>query len=176
MQTLSSIRDFADARSVAIIGASARKESWGYSMTERLIGAGYKGAIQLVNRGGGEILGHRVSRSVDAIPGEVDLALATLGNEQIFEIVEACVKKGVRGLIVYTAGFAEVGEQGLELQKQVVGLARDGGMRVIGPNCNGLFNARLGLNLTGRGLFHLCRRVAISVCGGSARPLNAKSG
>src|SRR5439155_3196216 len=81
---------------------------------------------------------------IAAVPGGVDFAVIAVPANLAVEAMESCVEKGVRAVVMFTAGFAEIGGEGRALQDRVTQIARDGGIRLCGPNCLGLFNMRTG--------------------------------
>ncbi len=134
---------------VAVVGASANQEKVGYFCLRNLIEAGYKGRIYPVNPRLAEVLGLKAYPSVRAIPGEVDLALVVIPAEAAVSAVEDCVARGVKGVIMITGGFRELGtEAGLALQDRIKDMADGSGTRIIGPNTIGLVNPRINLNAT----------------------------
>jgi acyl-CoA synthetase (NDP forming)/GNAT superfamily N-acetyltransferase len=137
-------------RSVAVIGASREPGSIGRRLLDNLLIGDFAGEVYAVNAAGGEIGGRTAYRSVSEVPGEVDLALVATPAATVLEVVEDCARKGVKGLVIVSSGFAETGEEGLALQRQVVATARANGMRVVGPNCLGVINTdpEIRLNAT----------------------------
>jgi len=133
-------------RSVAIIGASDNVTKWGYMVIERPLRTGYKGKIYPVNPQADTILGLPSYRSVKDIPGTVDLAVITTQASHVPSIMQQCVDKGVKGAILISAGFAETGTEGKELEEKVMDIARKGGIRCVGPNCMGIWSAAGQLN------------------------------
>src|SRR6202011_1187572 len=101
-----------------------------------------------VNRGGASMAGVRGYGSVADIPDEIDLAVICVPRTQVLESAAVCLARGIRGLCVITAGFAEVGEGGSEYQRQLLELVRAHGGRLIGPNCLGVAAAGARLNAT----------------------------
>jgi acyl-CoA synthetase (NDP forming) len=134
-------------RSVAVIGASDNIGKWGYLMVDRPMRTGYKGAIYPVNPQTDNILGLRSFASVKDIPDAVDLAVITVQAQHVPSVMRECVEKGVRGAVLISAGFAETGPSGMELQNSVVQIARSGGIRLVGPNGNGIWSAAGCLNI-----------------------------
>jgi acyl-CoA synthetase (NDP forming) len=128
------------ARSVALVGASNDPRKWGRRMLNNLINGGYPGEIYPVNPGEDRILGLTSYPSVSAIPGTPDLAVIVVPPANVVQIVRECVAKGVRAGVVITAGFAELGEKGAQMQHEMVTAARSGGMVLVGPNCNGFMS------------------------------------
>ncbi len=122
-------------KSVAIIGASATPGKIGNTVVKNLIESGYQGGIYPVNPQAEEILGIKCFPTISAIPGEVDAAVITIPAKFVIEATEECGKKGVKGLIIITSGFSEVGRA--DLEQEIVDIARQYGMRVLGPNIVG---------------------------------------
>jgi acetyl coenzyme A synthetase (ADP forming)-like protein len=145
-----SIARILQPHSVAVIGAGRKPDGIGHSVVRNLIDGGFKGSIYPVNPNVDTLLGLRCSPDVQAIEGPVDLAVLAIPAGQCIEAVDACGRKGVKGLVVISAGFAEVGAEGVELQRELVLRAHRGGMRVVGPNCFGVINTApdVGLNAT----------------------------
>ncbi len=134
-------------RSIAVVGASANPEKVGFMCVGNLLEAGFGGKVYPVNPGLSELFGLRVYPSVTAIPGEVDLAMVVIPAERTLSIIEECVAKGIKGTILISGGFREVGtEIGSDLQAQLRDIANRGGMKIIGPNTLGLINPRAKLN------------------------------
>ncbi|MBE9501760.1 MAG: CoA-binding protein [Dehalococcoidia bacterium] len=127
-------------RSVALLGASKDPRKWGCIVLANLINGGFPGKIYPVNPREKEILGLRVYRIVGDIPETPDLAVIVVPPSSVLPVVKDCVSKGVRAGLVITAGFAEVGGEGERLQREMVEVARSGGMILVGPNCNGIMN------------------------------------
>jgi acyl-CoA synthetase (NDP forming) len=134
--------------SVAVIGASSAPNKWGYEVIAKLTSASPEARIFPINRNGGEILGQKVYRQLSEVPGSVDLAIIVIPPEAVVVAMEECVKKGVNVAVIISAGFKETGQEGSEIESAVLKIARGGGIRIVGPNCNGHFNtaARLFTN------------------------------
>lgn len=127
-------------RSVAVIGASNNWAKWGNSTFTSLMN-GYKGDLYAVNNHDTEILGYHAYRKVTEIPGPVDLVVIVIPPERVSGVMEDCVQKGVKAGVIITAGFAETGAKGKAMQDEVVAIARKGGIRLVGPNCMGMWSA-----------------------------------
>lgn len=127
--------------SVAIIGASSDQRRFGGRPIQYLLDAGFAGGIYPVNPARAEIQGLKAYASISDIDGPVDCAILAISAEATLATLEACIAKGVRSAILYGAGFSEMGDEGRALQDRAVAMARDAGMRLLGPNCMGLFNA-----------------------------------
>ncbi len=133
-------------RSIAIIGATAREGgSVGGVITRNLLTKFRGGRVYLVNPGYNELLGHRVYRSVLEVPDEVDLAVIVTPAPTVPKIMSECVAKGVRVAVIISGGFSEVGEDGAKLEREVKEAAQ-GRVRILGPNCIGVYNAFNGLD------------------------------
>ena len=131
-------------KSIAIIGASASAQETGWPA--RLLNFGYPGHIYPVNPKATEINGLKVYPTVRDIPGSVDYAIFNIPARLAPQIMEDCVAKGVKVAHIFTAGFSETGkEEGKKLEARLAATARDGGVRVIGPNCMGLYSPLGGL-------------------------------
>ena len=134
-------------KSIAVLGASDTPGKWGYVMVERPLKTGFGGIIYPVNPTKKDILGISSYRSVLDIPHQVDLAVIVAPAVTTPKLMQECVAKSVKGAIVISAGFAEVGKEGKVLEEEVVRIAREGRIRFIGPNCMGIWSAGGKLNL-----------------------------
>ena len=136
-------------RSVAVIGASNTKGSWGFNAMKGL--PAIKGrSIYPVNPNATEILGVKAYRSVIDIPDPVDLAVNVVSEKLVATVLRECVVKGVKGAIIITSGFGETGEPGQEMESELVRIAREGGIRFIGPNSMGHADTRSQLSTFGQ--------------------------
>jgi acetyltransferase len=133
--------------SIAVIGASDIFRKWGYLMVERPLKTGFKGAIYPINPTKPEILGLPTYPSVSAVPGPIDLAVITTPAATVPGVLRDCIEKGIKGAVVISAGFAEVGEEGREIERAMVEVARSGGIRLVGPNGMGIWSAAGQLSL-----------------------------
>ena len=106
----------------------------------------FSGRIYPINPHIKEIDGLEVYPDIASIPGNVDFAIILVPSRHTLSVVEACVKKGVKGAVLFTSGYGETGEKGLQLQQEIVRVARSGGMRLIGPNGMGLYSPKTGLS------------------------------
>jgi acyl-CoA synthetase (NDP forming) len=125
--------------SIAVVGAN--KTNLGYFVLLNLLN-GFKGGIYPVNRNHEEIAGLPCFPSLEGIPHPVDLAIILVPAASVPSVIRACAKKGIRRVIIESAGFAETGDDGLALQEQCVAIAKGAGMRLWGPNCMGLVDVR----------------------------------
>ena len=131
---------FFNSRSIAVIGASRRRDTIGGKIFHNLLNYGFAGVVYPVNPNAEVIQAVPAYSSIDEIPGNVDLAVIAVPAEHVVEAAEQCARKGVRALVVISSGFAEVGDAGYARQQELVRICRGAGMRLIGPNCMGLVN------------------------------------
>jgi len=140
------IRYLFEPRSIAVIGASHHPEKIGSKILQNIINAGYRGAIFPVNPKGGEILGRPVARSLEEIPGELDVVCTCVPGPFVRASVEAAARKGVKFNLIISSGFSEVGN--VEEEKRIIAIARAAGMRILGPNIFGMYSAPAQLDMT----------------------------
>lgn len=127
-------------RSVAVVGASRREGSIGRQVVANLIAGGFQGPVYPVNPKAEVVLSVPAYPSVAAIPGPVDLAVLVVPPDVVLRVAEQCGRKGVKGLVVITAGFREIGGVGVRREERLRRIADRYGMRVVGPNCMGIVN------------------------------------
>lgn len=140
-----SLREILHARSVAVIGASDDETKWGGRAFAILRKHTVCTEIYPVNPKADRVMGIKAYPSIDQCPGPVDIAMILVPASAIVPTVQACAQAGVGCAIVITAGFAESGQAGGELEQQMVQTARQSGMRIIGPNCIGILNAQTNM-------------------------------
>jgi acyl-CoA synthetase (NDP forming) len=126
--------------SVAFVGASNKPGKWGSIVLSNLINAGYEGDIYPINPKEEEVQGIRSYPRITDLPARPDLAVIIIPPNAVPGVIDECVARGVRAGVVITAGFAEVGDEGVKLQFEMVRRAREGGMVLVGPNCNGIIS------------------------------------
>jgi acetyl coenzyme A synthetase (ADP forming)-like protein len=129
-------------RSIAVVGAGRDPRSIGHAVVRNLVEGGFRGQIYPINAHAATatIAGLTAHASVEAIPGEVDVAVIALPAVAVLSAARDCGRKGVRGLVVISSGFAETGDEGRALQRALLESAHRDGMRVVGPNCMGIIN------------------------------------
>jgi acyl-CoA synthetase (NDP forming) len=135
------------ARSVAFIGASSTSEKWGHRVLKNVLQGGFRGGIYPVNPNRDEILGLKVYKDVNDVPHDIDLAIFTLLAKHMPEAMERCVKKGIKGGVIISADFAETGDKGRALEGEILRIAKNGGLRFIGPNGMGIYTSAANLNI-----------------------------
>jgi acetyl coenzyme A synthetase (ADP forming)-like protein len=137
-----------DPRGIALIGASTDPARLGYGMARNLLHSGYRGAVYLVNLHGGSLFGQPIYQSVLQVPDPLDLAVLLIPATRIPEALHQCGARGVRAVVVASSGFREIGAAGAVLEAEVTSIARQYQMRLLGPNCIGLIDTSLPLNVT----------------------------
>ena len=125
---------------IAVVGASRRADTIGHQIVDNLLRHGYTGVVYPVNPGARAVHSIAAFPSVSAIPGDVDLAVVVVPKELVPAVVEDCGAKGVKGLVVISAGFKEVGAEGAQREARLGEQTRALGMRVVGPNCMGILS------------------------------------
>ncbi|RLI54467.1 MAG: hypothetical protein DRO93_12630 [Candidatus Thorarchaeota archaeon] len=137
-----SISDMLDARSVAIVGVSAKM---GYYWVHSMLQWPHDLDVWLVSRHEGEVLGHKIYTSIDQIPSTIDYAIVAVPNRFVEEVIRQLAEKGARGATVFTSGYSELGtEEGREREERLRDLVHSLPVRVLGPNCMGLCYPKLG--------------------------------
>ena len=132
--------------SVAVIGASNTPGKVGYIIVDNLINDGFEGAIYPINPKGGEILGKKAYANIKDVPEKVDLAIITIPSTLVNTAVEECGEIGVENMVVITAGFKEVGDEGAKLEQELTALGKKYGINIIGPNSLGITDSHTPLN------------------------------
>jgi acetyl coenzyme A synthetase (ADP forming)-like protein len=127
-------------KSIAMVGASTTPGKVGHDIFANILMGGYQGILYPVNPKAESIMSVRAYPTLTDIPGDVDLAIMALSPELTLRSVEEAAKKGVKGIVVVSAGFREVGPKGLEIENRVVAMCREAGIRMVGPNCLGVIN------------------------------------
>jgi acetyltransferase len=135
-------------KSVAVIGATDREGSVGRTIVWNLISSPFGGTVYPVNPTKNAILGIRAYSSIADIPEQVDLAVIVTPARTVPQLVKDCVKAGVRGFIVISAGFKETGPEGVKLEQEILATIRKHNVRLVGPNCLGVMSPISGLNAT----------------------------
>ncbi|HSB73393.1 MAG TPA: CoA-binding protein [Candidatus Methylomirabilis sp.] len=132
-------------RSVAVVGASSAPEKYGYIILKNILDAGFPGPVYPVNPKASEILGLPCCPRVADLPPDVDLVVIIIPARAVPQAVAECGERGIKVAVVISGGFAESGDEGARLQREVVEAARRSGIRVLGPNCQGVNSPHHGL-------------------------------
>jgi len=142
-----SVARLLEPASIAVIGASRHPGTTGHELLRNLVEGGFTGALHAVHPVADHVAGVGAVPTIEEVPGEVDLAVLVVPAAAVREVVLACARKRVRGLLVVSAGFAETGRAGAAEEREVVALARRHGMRLIGPNTMGVVNTDPSVSL-----------------------------
>ncbi|MCX6007625.1 MAG: GNAT family N-acetyltransferase [Chloroflexi bacterium] len=145
--SIASLRAFLNPTSVVVIGASRRPNTIGNFVFRNLIQQDFKGVVYPVNPNAASIAAVKAYPSVLDIPGDVDLAIISVPAEKVQEVVEESARKGAKGVVVLSSGFADIGPEGVGRQQKLLNTIRSYGMRMLGPNCMGMINTNPGVNL-----------------------------
>ncbi len=157
------MKEFFNPRSVAVIGVSESPENMGRSIIANLIEFNYDGIIYEVGHKGGTLFGRRIYRSVSDIPDQVDLAVILTPAKTVPGILEECGEKGIKRVIIESAGFREYGPDGVRIEDQLQSVAKKYGIKFIGPNCIGVMNMHTGLALPFTSFKNVFRKGGISL-------------
>ncbi len=141
MNQTTQYRALFEPRSIAFIGASTSVTKWGFNILHHLYKGGFDGGIYPVNPQGGTWFGREIYKSLAGVPRPVDLAVIVVPKELVPGTMRECAAAGIRAAVVITAGFSETGPEGAALEREMLSLARENGIRVVGPNTMGVFSA-----------------------------------
>jgi acetyltransferase len=136
-------------RSIAVVGTSRKKGSLGREILHNLVEYGFQGPVYPVNPKADFIHSMKAYPDVAAIPGQVDLAFIVVPKKYVLDAIKECGKKGVKGIVVISAGFKEIGEKGVALEQELVKNVKKYGMRMVGPNCMGIINTNPKIKMHG---------------------------
>ncbi|WDP89475.1 MAG: acetate--CoA ligase family protein [Desulfobacter sp.] len=125
---------------IAVIGASTQKGKVGHDIFANILSGGYKGTLYPVNPKARSVLSVKCYTSISTIPDPIDLAMIILPPRAALGAVKECIEKGVKGIVIVSAGFKEVGGDGLEIEEKIKQLCAHAGVRLVGPNCLGVIN------------------------------------
>ncbi|MCB0064758.1 MAG: bifunctional acetate--CoA ligase family protein/GNAT family N-acetyltransferase [Caldilineaceae bacterium] len=135
-------------RNVAVIGATERANSVGRTLLRNLISNPFGGTVYPINPKRDNVLGIHAYPTIGDVPNQVDLAVIVTPARTVPDVIEECVQAGVKGAIVISAGFKEIGEEGAQLEREILQKAQQAQMRIIGPNCLGVMSPLTGINAT----------------------------
>ena len=141
------IREFFYPNSIAVIGATANPKKFGNAVTINILqNKELESDIYLVTKGSKEIEGIKCFKSILDIPHKVDIAIILVPSKIVEVIIDECIEKKVKGIIIVTAGFGEIDEEGKQIEKKLSQKCKNAGIRVMGPNCVGIQNNEINLN------------------------------
>jgi acetyl coenzyme A synthetase (ADP forming)-like protein len=135
---VAAVRSVLAPRAVAVVGASRRRGTVGGEILHNLLEGGFRGVVYPVNASASAVQAIRAYPSVSAAPGPVDLAVIAVPAAAVVDVARDCAQAGVNALVVISAGFAETGPEGTDRQRELLGVCRAAGMRLVGPNCLGV--------------------------------------
>jgi acetyl coenzyme A synthetase (ADP forming)-like protein len=141
------VRSILYPKSVAVIGASRQRGTISGELFHNIIDGCFNGPVYPVNSNAKYVQSVKAYKSVIDCPSEVELAIICVPAEKVLDVARDCSLKGVRSLVVISAGFAETGKEGAELQRRLLDICRDSGMRLVGPNCMGIVNTDSSVSL-----------------------------
>ncbi|MCJ7752703.1 MAG: CoA-binding protein, partial [Armatimonadetes bacterium] len=141
-----SLQHLFEPRAVAIVGASTKPGKVGHDILRNMLSSGFAGEVYPVNPHADEILGKKCYANVAEIEEPVDLAVVVVPAAAVLTVTEECGRKGVKVAIVISAGFKEAGAEGIERERKLGEIAREWGIRIVGPNCLGVMSTSNGLN------------------------------
>ncbi len=140
-KAVESLKCFFEPKSVAVVGASRNPFKYGHSLLKNLLDLEFKGNIYPVNPNAEEILGLKAYPQISAIKEDLDLAIIIVPASKVPQIMQECAERHVKGVVICSSGFREAGEEGKKLEEEVVTIAKNAGIRVVGPNTTGILNA-----------------------------------
>lgn len=143
------IKRLFEPRSVALVGVSKDPSKMSHWLIRNVARAKFQGPVYPISPSGGEVLGYKTYPSLSALPGPVDLVLVSVASKAVRDVIDEASRNGAGSAVILSSGFGEIrDEAGKELEGEVLGIARRGGMRIMGPNCLGIYNAHRNLNGT----------------------------
>ena len=167
--TIASLQALLWPRSIAVIGASRRQATIGNRLFHNLLQQEFKGVVYPVNPNAEAVASVKTAPSVLDISGGVDLAIVIISADEVNQAIEQCGQKGVRGIVVISAGFGEIGTEGKKKQDAMLETCRRYGMRLVGPNCMGIINAdpEVNMNATFSSVFPHFGNIALGTQSGA---------
>lgn len=141
------VREFFYPQTIAVIGATADPKKFGHAVTENLLAnKDLKADIYPINPKAEEIMGLQCYKNIKDIPTDIDLAIILVPAKVVPMVVDDCIEKKVKRIVIVSAGFGEINEEGKKIEREIVRKCHEAGIRVIGPNCVGIQNVDIGLN------------------------------
>jgi acetate---CoA ligase (ADP-forming) len=140
LAAIAALRSFLEPGAVAVIGASRDRETVGGQLFHNALESGFEGVVHPVNPSADVVQAVKAYRSVADLPEDVEMAVIAVPATSVIDVARECGERGVRALVVISAGFAEAGPEGIERERELVEVCRAAGMRLVGPNCLGILN------------------------------------
>ncbi|MBA3349680.1 MAG: GNAT family N-acetyltransferase, partial [Actinobacteria bacterium] len=147
LASVAALESFFKPRTVAVVGASRSRGTIGGEVFHNILATGFNGPVYPINPNAAHVQSVTAYGSVNDVPGPVDLAVIAVPASGVTVVARECAAKGVKALVVISAGFSETGEAGIERQRELLEICRAAGMRMIGPNCMGILNADPSVSL-----------------------------
>jgi len=139
---------FFSPKGIVVAGVSTNPAKLGYGLAYNLVHGGYEGAVHFVNPKGETLLGQPLHRSISEVPDPVELACLLVAAPLVPQLLMECAGRGIRHVVIASGGFRETGDEGARLEEECIAIAKREGLRIVGPNCVGLVNTHLPMNLT----------------------------
>ncbi len=136
-------------RSIAVVGASRTPGTIAHELVASLVRCGFVGPVFPVNPNAASVCAIKAYPTIGAVPDPVDQAVIVVPKERVQAVVEECADHGVKGLVVISAGFKEIGGEGIERERRLTAFVRERGIRMVGPNCMGVLNADPAVSMNG---------------------------
>jgi len=133
---------FFNAQSVAVVGASTNPAKIGYSIVDSLLHQGYRGTIYPINPKQGQVMGLPAYRTLGEVPGSIELVVVAIPLSAVPEVIGDCATKGVHNMVIVSGGGKESGEEGMRIEREIADVAHKYSVRIVGPNCIGIFNGK----------------------------------
>ncbi len=140
------LQNFFNPHSIVVIGASRNEQKIGHTILKNIIEAGYAGKIYPVNRKADKILEKKCYNSITKLPRNINLAIIAIPAQFVLEAIRECGEKGMKNIIIISAGFRENGSNGLKLEKEIMEIAKTYDLKILGPNCLGILDSHTNLN------------------------------
>lgn len=147
LAAVAAVRHVLAPSSIAVIGASRTRGTIGGELFHNLVSTGFQGPVYPINPSASTIENLPAHPSVIDVDGDVELAVVVVPAASVVEVATQCAEKGVKGMVVISAGFAEAGADGVERQRRLVEICRQSGIRLVGPNCMGVINTSPGVSM-----------------------------
>jgi acetyltransferase len=132
--------DYFYPKSICVVGASSKPKSLGYELTKSIKQYGYTEKLFIINPKADEVLGYKCYSSIESVKDKIDLAIIMVPKQFVEDSIKQLIEKGIKALILITAGFKETGKEGEAEEKRIVELVKKSNARLVGPNCMGIIN------------------------------------
>jgi len=142
------LKPFFRPTGVVVVGASSKASKLGYGVARNLVNSGFAGEINFVSQKPGNLFGRPVYTKLEDVPDPVDLAVLIVPAPGVCDALENCKKRGIHAAIVVSSGFREIGEEGAKLEREMMRIAENANIRLLGPNCIGLMDTHFPLDTT----------------------------